>query len=163
MVVGVGSRRRIVQCKPFRRPCLSTSNDPLASLSQPAFSRRANYGLISFHVVDEIIIAQDPLKRFINTIRPGAYAPITEVDFKALDNFIIRLVGIHGSKVEIVRLLRALNAVGEDLCVNYYFFVSKPDNYVRSVRLLLLPTELGVSRSSLWSGLYVITAGDGSY
>ena len=119
MVVGIGSRWRNVQCKPFRRPRLNISNDPLASLSQPAFSRRANYGLISFHVVDESIIAQDPLKRFINTIRPGAYAPITEVDFKALGNFIIRLVGIHGSKVEIVRLLQALNAVGED--VNLFF------------------------------------------
>jgi len=74
----------IIQCKPFRRPCSNTSNDPLASLSQPAFSRRTTYGLIFFHVVDKIIIAQDPLKRFIKTIRPGAYAPITEVDFKVL-------------------------------------------------------------------------------
>ena len=41
----------------------------------------------------------------------------------------------------------------------FFFFVSKPDNYVRSGRLLLLPTELGGSGLSLSSGLYVITAG----
>jgi len=160
-VVGIGSRWRIVQCKPFGRPCLSISNDPLASFSQPAFSRRATYGLIFFHVVNKIIIAQDPLKRFINTIRPGAYAPITKVDPKVLDTFIIRLVGMCGSEVETVRLLRALNAVGEDLCVIFFFFSFLNLTITSAVRrLLLLPTELGGSRSSLSSGLCVITAGE---
>ena len=123
MVVGIGSRWRIVQCEPFRRPCLSISNDPLAFLSQPALSRRATYGLIFFPIVDHII-AQDPLKRSINTMRPGAYVPITRVDFKVQDNFIIRLVGIHGSKVEIVRFVVSSysNAVGEDLCVIFFIF-----------------------------------------
>ena len=77
--------------------------------------------LIFFHVVDKIIIAQDSLKRFINTIRPGAYASVTEVDFKALDDFTIRPVGVYGSKIELVRLLRSLNAVGEDMCVIFFF------------------------------------------
>ena len=73
------------------------------------------YGLIFFHVVDKVIIAQDSLKRFINTIRPGAYASVTKVDFKALDDFIIRPVGVYGSKIEIVRLLQSLGAVGGDM------------------------------------------------
>jgi len=50
--------------------------------------------LIFFHAVDKIIIAQDSLKRFINTIRPGAYTSVTEVDFKVLDDFAIRPVGV---------------------------------------------------------------------
>jgi len=73
-----------------------------------------------FCVVDKIIIAQDSLKRFINTIRPGAYASVTKVDFKALDDFMIRPVGVYGSKIEIVRLLRSLNAVGEDMYIIFF-------------------------------------------
>ena len=62
-----------------------------------------------------IVIAQDSLKRFIDTIRPGAYSSITKVDFKSLNGFVIRPVGVYESKIEIVRLLRSLNAVSEDM------------------------------------------------
>ncbi len=68
-------------------------------------------------VVDKVIIAQDSLKRFVNTICPGSYVSVTKVDFKALDQFMIKPLGIYGSKVEIVRLLRSLNAVNDDMCV----------------------------------------------
>jgi hypothetical protein len=92
--------------------------------------------------VDKVIIAQDSLKRFINAICPGSYASLTKVDFKALDRFMIKPLGIYGSKVEIVRFLRSLNAVNEDIA-----------------RLLLAPTENGGSRPALLSGLYVLVAG----
>ena len=69
-------------------------------------------------VVDKVIIAQDSLKRFINTICPDSYASLTKVDFKALDRFMIKPLGIYGSKVEIVRFLRSLNAVNADMCVD---------------------------------------------
>jgi len=74
-----------------------------------------------FCVVDKVIIAQDSLKRFINTIRPGAYASVTKVDFKTLDDFMIRPVGVYGSKIEIVRLLRSLNVVGEEMYIIHFF------------------------------------------
>jgi hypothetical protein len=48
---------------------------------------------------------------------PGAYASVTKVDFKTLDQFMIKPVGVYGSKTEIVRLLRSLNVVNEDMCV----------------------------------------------
>ena len=73
-------------------------------------------------LVDKVIIAQDPLKRFINTICPGSYASVTKVDFKALDEFMIKPLGVYGSKVEIVRFLRSLDAVNEDTCVNLLFY-----------------------------------------
>lgn len=92
--------------------------------------------------VDKVIIAQDSLKCFINTICPGSYASLTKVDFKALDRFMIKPLGIYGSKVEIVRFLRSLNAVNEDIA-----------------RLLLAPTESGGSKPALLSGLYVLVAG----
>ena len=85
----------------------------------------STHGLICFHIVDKIIISQDSLKRFINTIRSGAYASVTKVDFKALDDFIIRPIGVYGSKIEIIRLLRSLDAVGEDMYINFVFFSSK--------------------------------------
>lgn len=75
-----------------------------------------------FIIVDKVIIAQNSLIRFINTIRPETYASITKVDFKTLDEFTIRPVGVYGSKIEIVRLLRSLNAVNEDMCVIFVFF-----------------------------------------
>jgi hypothetical protein len=51
----------------------------------------------------------------MNTICPGAYASVTKVDFKILDQFMIKPVGVYGSKIEIVRLLRFLNVVNEDM------------------------------------------------
>ena len=39
---------------------------------------------------------------------PGAYASITRVDFKTLDRFAIKPLGVYGSKDEIVRLLRSI-------------------------------------------------------
>ena len=64
-------------------------------------------------IVDKIIIAQDSLKRFLNGISPGAYASLTKVDFKALDKFQIRPIGIYGSKEEIVRFLTLAGVVDE--------------------------------------------------
>jgi hypothetical protein len=77
---------------------------------------------LPFIVVDKVIIAQDSLKRFINAICPGSYASLTKVDFKALDRFMIKPLGIYGAKVEILRFLRSLNAVNEDMYVAFPFF-----------------------------------------
>jgi hypothetical protein len=65
--------------------------------------------------VDKVIIAQDSLKRFINAMSPGAYASITKVDFKTLDKLLIKPLGVYGSKVEIVRLLRSIDIVNLDV------------------------------------------------
>jgi len=67
--------------------------------------------------VDKVIIAQDSLKRFINAMCPGTYTSVTKVDFKTLDQFIIKPLGVYGPKSELVRLLRSLNAINEDTCV----------------------------------------------
>ncbi|KAH9953701.1 hypothetical protein BGW80DRAFT_1468366 [Lactifluus volemus] len=54
----------------------------------------------------------------------------------------IKPLGVYGSKVGIVRLLRSINIVSEDLA-----------------RLLLSPTEVGGSRPTLSSGLYIVAGG----
>jgi len=65
--------------------------------------------------VDKVIIAQDSIQRFVNSVSPGAYASITKVDFKALDRFLIRPLGVYGSKSEIVRLLRSIAVIDDDM------------------------------------------------
>lgn len=70
-------------------------------------------------VVDKVIIAHDSLERFINAKCTGSYTSITKVNFEALDQFMIKPLGVYGSKVEIVRLFQSLNLVDEDVCVNF--------------------------------------------
>ncbi|KAF8257887.1 hypothetical protein EI94DRAFT_1220106 [Lactarius quietus] len=91
--------------------------------------------------VDKVIIARESLERFVNKACPGAYASITKVDFKSLDQLMIKPLGVYGSKHEIVRLLRSINAVDDKIA-----------------RLLLEPTEIGGNKPALSSGLYVVTA-----
>jgi hypothetical protein len=67
--------------------------------------------------VDKVIIAQDSIQQFINSVSPGAYASITKVDFKALDQFLIKPLGVYGSKDEIVRLLQCMGAIDDDAYV----------------------------------------------
>jgi hypothetical protein len=67
--------------------------------------------------VDKIIISQNSLEAFINNVCPGAYSSMTRVNFKALDNYVIKPVGIYGSKEEIVRFLSRLAAIDETMYV----------------------------------------------
>jgi hypothetical protein len=64
--------------------------------------------------VDKIVIAQAELSRFLNELYPGAYTSLTKVDYNALDGVPVRPVGVYGSKSEIVRFLRALNAIDSE-------------------------------------------------
>ncbi|KAH8977864.1 hypothetical protein EDB86DRAFT_3157238 [Lactarius hatsudake] len=65
-------------------------------------------------LVDKIIIAQESLQEFINALSPGAYSSITKVNFKILDNVFLKPFGIYGSKEEIARFLREINAVDDN-------------------------------------------------
>ena len=75
---------------------------------------RACACLIQLSTVDKVIISQESLQSFINAVSPGAYTSITKVDFKALDQFMIKPLGVYGSKDEIVRLLRSIDVVDEN-------------------------------------------------
>ena len=69
--------------------------------------------------VDKIVIAQQSLQEFINALSPGAYSSITKVNFKILDSLSLKPLGIYGSKEEIVRFLREIQAIDN----NTYVFV----------------------------------------
>jgi hypothetical protein len=71
------------------------------------------YTLSSLDLVDKIIIAQESLQEFINALSPGAYSSITKVNFKILDDVVLKPLGIYGSKEEIVRFLREINSVDD--------------------------------------------------
>ena len=67
--------------------------------------------------VDKIVIAQESLQAFINALSPGAYSSITKVNFKKLDDLLLKPVGVYGSKEEIVRFLREMGIVDAEMCV----------------------------------------------
>ncbi|KAI6143614.1 hypothetical protein BKA82DRAFT_127237 [Pisolithus tinctorius] len=91
-------------------------------------------------LVDKIIISQNSLKAFINTVCPGAYASLTKVNFKALDRYIVKPVGVYGSKEEIVRFLSELQVVDDAL----------------AAQLLADPSIAGPTKPTLRSGLYLL-------
>lgn len=93
-------------------------------------------------LVDKIVIAQQSLQEFINVLSPGAYSSITKVNFKILDNIVLKPFGIYGSKEEIVRFLREIEAVDDN-----------------TAQQLLVPRNgqaSGNSEPVLRSGLYVV-------
>ncbi|OJA15113.1 hypothetical protein AZE42_09078 [Rhizopogon vesiculosus] len=94
----------------------------------------------SYPLVDKIIIAQDSLRTFINTVCPGAYVSMTKVNFGALDRFIVKPIGIYGSKEEIVRLLSSLGVI---------------DDHV-AVQLVANNSGSSVFKPTLRSGLYIV-------
>ena len=51
--------------------------------------------IIDLVSVDKIIISQNSLEAFINNVCPGAYVSTTKVDFKALDHYVIKPVGVY--------------------------------------------------------------------
>ncbi|KAI9431439.1 hypothetical protein BJY52DRAFT_1423126, partial [Lactarius psammicola] len=66
-------------------------------------------------LVDKIVVAQKSLQAFINALSPGAYSSITKVNFKILDNLLLKPIGVYGSKEEIVRFLREMSAVDVEM------------------------------------------------
>ncbi|OAX36473.1 hypothetical protein K503DRAFT_802014, partial [Rhizopogon vinicolor AM-OR11-026] len=96
-------------------------------------------------LVDKIIIAQDSLHAFVNSVCPGTYVSITKVNFSALDRFMVKPVGVYGSKGEIVRLLTSLGVIDERI----------------AVQLIMNHSDSSASMPSLRSGLYIVrTSGE---
>lgn len=68
-------------------------------------------------IVHKIVIDQQSLHAFINALCPGAYASITKINFRILDNVLLKPIGVYGSKDEIVRFLREIDAVDDNTYV----------------------------------------------
>ena len=89
---------------------LFSEQSSTSGLGEHIFNR-ARFSIIDVVAVDKIIISQNSLEEFINSICPGAYSSMTKVNFEALDDFVIKPVGVYGSKEEIVRFLFELGAI----------------------------------------------------
>ena len=63
------------------------------------------------------MVAQESLQAFINALSPGAHSSITTVNFKTLDELLLKPIGVYGSKEEIVRFLRETGSVDVEMCV----------------------------------------------
>ncbi|KAH9059756.1 hypothetical protein EDB87DRAFT_1562790 [Lactarius vividus] len=124
-----------------------------AELAQPrddlSLSIKGMYPLLdliteqgSSGLVDKIVIAQQSLQGFINALSPGAYSSITKVNFKVLDNFVLKPFGIYGSKEEIVRFLCEIKAVD--------------DNTAQDLLVQRNGHAAGSSGPILRSGLYIV-------
>jgi hypothetical protein len=70
--------------------------------------------------VDKIIIDQDSLREFINVARPGAYASLTKVNFKSLDQLVVQPIGVYGCKEEIVKFFVSVKAVDEQTYAEHF-------------------------------------------
>ncbi|VDC04820.1 unnamed protein product [Peniophora sp. CBMAI 1063] len=66
-------------------------------------------------LVDKIIIFQEGVQEFVEDIYPGAYTSMTRIDFKALDNLLLKPIGIYGSKHELVRFLGTLGSIDDEI------------------------------------------------
>ncbi|KAG8855501.1 hypothetical protein FRB96_007005 [Tulasnella sp. 330] len=96
-------------------------------------------------LVDKIIIAQDSLKELIDNLSAGAYTSITKINFAALDRVSIKAIGTYGSKSEIVKLLREMDAVSDETA---------------SI-LLHSDDDRKASQPSLRSGIYLLVPSSG--
>jgi hypothetical protein len=63
------------------------------------------------------VISQESLQAFINALSPGAYSSITKVNFKILDDFLLKPIGVYGSREEIVRFFREMGVVDDEMYV----------------------------------------------
>ena len=64
------------------------------------------------------MIAQESLQTYINTLSPDACSDITKVNFKILDDLLLKPIGVYGSKEEIVRFLREIGAINVKMYVS---------------------------------------------
>ena len=116
---------------------------------------------LAFHppddsTVENIIIDQESLKRFINEVSPGAYASFSKIDFHALGNASVKPVGVYGSKEKIIDLLLEIEAIEPSLSVFYLF-----KNYFRTLLIshsvdALLAGENNSMVPHLRSGIYFV-------
>lgn len=61
--------------------------------------------------VDTIKIAEGGLRAFLDSFLPGSYQDITRIDLTALDSVSAKVIGIYGSRSEIVRFLQTTAGV----------------------------------------------------
>ena len=104
------------------------------------------------------MVTQASLQAFINALSPGAYSSITKVNFQVLDDFLLKPIGVYGSKEEIVRFLCEMGAVDFEMCV-FPQCIAESLHRIYRARELLVPQRDYTAKGAdpiLRSGLYVV-------
>ncbi|TFY78520.1 hypothetical protein EWM64_g5494 [Hericium alpestre] len=97
-------------------------------------------------LVAKIVIAQESLRAFINTISPNSYSATTKVNFQALDKLALKPMGIYGNKEEIATFFIELGIV---------------DRATFVAELLCKPHDTAeVDEPVLRSGLYIVRSAE---
>lgn len=71
--------------------------------------------IINHKIVDKVVIPQQSLRRFVNSVSRKAYKSMTRIDFASLDKVSLRPIGVYGSKSEIIKLLLEIGAIDESM------------------------------------------------
>ncbi|KIJ14073.1 hypothetical protein PAXINDRAFT_100399 [Paxillus involutus ATCC 200175] len=77
-------------------------------------------------LVEKVIIDQNSLRDFVNAVCPGAYVSLTKVNFKSLDQYIVKPIGIYGSKEKIVKFLYSIDRIDDNLAQELLESTSNP-------------------------------------
>ncbi|KEP46676.1 putative cytochrome P450 family protein, partial [Rhizoctonia solani 123E] len=64
-------------------------------------------------IVEKVVIDQISLHRVLNIVQPGSYDSVSKINFKALDNLVIKPTGLYGNRSEIVKYLRQAQYLDE--------------------------------------------------
>ena len=92
------------------------------------------------YAVDKVIIAQESLARFVNSICPGTYVSLTDIRFKVMEMLDVKPVGVYGSMDMLVAFLQSLGVVDEIMLVSLLFCVDW--SHVVTVRKSYLIQEI---------------------
>ena len=65
------------------------------------------------------MVISPQIRGLVNTLSPGAFHGLTKIDLDALDNVVIKPIGIYGSKQEITRYLQSKGAINDEVYVSY--------------------------------------------
>ncbi|KAN0134237.1 hypothetical protein V8E53_008009, partial [Lactarius tabidus] len=85
-------------------------------------------------LADKIVVAQESLQAFINTLSPGSYSSSMKVNFKILDDLSLKPIGVYGSKEEIVRFLCEMGTVDVEM---YELLILQRDYTAKGVEPIL--------------------------
>lgn len=86
---------------------------------------------------------------------PGSYVSLTKVDFKALDRFQVKPIGIYGTKDEIVRFLVSVSVIDDTMYVAVKFVICFLSLTADSSTKLINPLDAKTEKPALRSGLYI--------
>jgi hypothetical protein len=67
--------------------------------------------------VDKIIIAQESIRKLCNTINPGSFSSIANINYSDLASCNMRFVGIYGNRDPVAGLLRILGVIDDEVYV----------------------------------------------